>query len=250
MSTSNTPAEVPDNDASEGGGDASGAKSTKEQWGEKVEVAEDATTSAADLVSSMPPSFYDVNDSDDEMMHAKMKPFTYKSQGSDGASQAEEVTADATPKPAQQQHMSGESPNDSENAPIARLPTNSIVPTGHQRARAPQQGHSNRASILPAVLQRSTGRQNPQTRRRDHANRASLISAIIQRNTAAPTNSDQFQGSEVTYDSQRPVTAVLVDEEDIPSGEIVEAQAVGFFERKWKLIVFVVVVVAGALLAL
>ena len=152
MSTSNSPAKVPDNDASEGGGDASGAKSTKEQWGEKVEVAEDATTSAADLVSSMPPSFYDVNDSDDEMMHAKMKPFTYKSQGSDGASQAEEVTADATPKPAQQQHMSGESPNDSENAPIARLPTNSIVPTGHQRARAPQQGHSNRASILPAVL--------------------------------------------------------------------------------------------------
>ena len=46
------------------------------------------------------------------------------------------------------------------------------------------------------------------------------------------------------------MTAVLVGEEDILTGEIVEAQAVGFFEQKWKLMVFVVVVVAGALLAL
>jgi len=46
------------------------------------------------------------------------------------------------------------------------------------------------------------------------------------------------------------VTAVLVGEEDILTGEIVEAQAVGFFEQKWKLMVFVVVVVVGALLAL
>ena len=52
-----------------------------------------------------------------------------------------------------------------------------------------------------------------------------------------------------TYDSKQPVTAFLVDEEDPPIGEIVEAQAVGFFEQKWKLMVFIVVVVAGALAA-
>ena len=84
--------------------------------------------------------------------------------------------------------------------------------------------------------QRSIGQQHLQARRRD----PTLILAIIQRNTSVPT----------IYDSQKPVTAILVDEEDIPAGEIFEAQAVGFFEQKWKLMVFVVVVVAGALLAL
>ena len=84
--------------------------------------------------------------------------------------------------------------------------------------------------------QRSIGQQHLQARRRD----PTLILAIIQRNTSVPT----------IYDSQKPVTAILVDEEDIPAGEIFEAQAVGFFEQKWKLMVIVVVVVAGALLAL
>jgi len=94
------------------------------------------------------------------------------------------------------------------------------------------------------VLHRSTGRHHSQARRSGHTNRASLISAIVQRNTPKPT------GSAVTYDSRRPVTAVLVDEENIPEGEVVYAQAVGYFEQKWKLMVFVVIVVAtGALLA-
>ena len=163
---------------------------------------------------------------------------THQSQGSDGPTkpQAEEATAGSTTQPAhQQQHMIGEAPDDSENAPAAEFPTSSIASTGHLQATAPRQGHNDRESFLPAMLQRSTGRHS-QARRRDPA----LISAIIQRVSSVPN----------IYDSQRPVTAVLVDEEDIPTGEIVEAQAVGFFEQKWKLMVFVVVVVAGALLAL
>ena len=176
-------------------------------------------------------------DSDNEMMHAKMKHFTHQSQGSDEASQAEEATAGAMTQPAQQQqHTSGETPDDSKNAPAAELQTSSIASTGHQQAHAPRQSHISRASFLPAMLRRSTGQQHSQARRAD----PTLISAVIQRNTSVPT----------IYDSQQPVTAVLVDEEDIPIGEVVEAQAVGFFEQKWKLMVFIGFVVAGALLAL
>ena len=132
----------------------------------------------------------------------------------------------------------------SENAPVAGLPTNIIASTAHQEARAPQQGHSNRASFSPAMRhRRSTGRHHSQARRSGHINGAFLISAIVQRNTPKPTGS-------AVYDSRRPVTAVLVDEENIPEGEVVDAQAVGSFEQKWKLMVFgVLVVAAGALLA-
>jgi len=60
----------------------------------------------------VPPRVKEVNDSDNEMRHAKMKHFTQQSQGSDEASQAEGAIAGATPKTAQQVHTSGESPDD------------------------------------------------------------------------------------------------------------------------------------------
>ena len=246
MPSSNTPAKVSDTNGSEGrGGDASDAKSAKkQQWVEEEAVTEDATTSAAVIEANRyapntqtpairPPSCGNMNNASSS-----------QAQGAEGASQAEGARACATWNAVDQ---SGESrsPDNSENAPAAELPTSSIASAAHQEARAPQQGHSNRARFSPVMLhRRSTGQQHSQARRRGHTSRASLISAIVQRNTPKPT------GSAVTYDSRRPITAVLVDEEDIPTGEVVDAQAVGFFEQKWKLMVFIVVAAAGALLAL
>ena len=100
-----------------------------------------------------------------EMSSSNTPAFTHQSQGSDEASQAEEATVGATPKPVQQQHTSGESPDESENVPAAEFPTSSITSTGHQQAHAHQQGHINRASFLPAVLRRSTGQHSQADRK-------------------------------------------------------------------------------------
>ena len=76
----------------------------------------------------VPPRVHEVNGPDNEMMHAKMNHFTNQAQGSEGASQAEGATAGATMQLAQQQHASGESPDDSGNVPTARLPTSRASP--------------------------------------------------------------------------------------------------------------------------
>jgi len=203
MSSSNTAAKVPDTDGSERqGGDASDAKSAKEQTEDatmpaaviEVEANRSASITRTPAVRSpscenmnnpsermVPPRVKEVNDSDNEMMHAKTKYFTNQAQGSDGALQAEGGTDGATWNAVDQ---SGESrsPDDIENAPVAGLQTSSIASTGHQQAHTPQQGHNNRASILPAMLLRGAiGQQHSQARRRGHTKRASLISAIIQR---------------------------------------------------------------------
>ena len=186
-------------------GNASDAKSAKDQRFDEGRLAEDATPTAADI----------------EANH--------------GSRSCENVD------------NASMSPGESNNASTAGLPSSSFVSSGHQQAHAPRQSQAS------FIRQRSSERQDSQTQQRhDHTNSAShLLSAVIRRNTSVSTDPNRFQASEVIYDSQRPVTAVLVDEEDVPTptGEIVEAQAVGFFEKKWKLIVFVVVALAGALLA-
>jgi len=197
------------------GGNRSDAKSTKEQWIEEERVAEGATATAV------------VTEANRFASNTRTSVV-----GSPSCVHMNNANA---------------SQDESKSSSTAGLLSSCIAPPGRQQAHAPRQSQ---ASFSQAMLQRSAGQQDSQARRHDFANRTSgILSAIIQRKSSVPTDSNQFQGSAAIYDSQLPVTAVLVDDEDIPAGEIVEAQAVGFFEQKWKLIVFVVVVVAGALLA-